>query len=56
MRTDTILRCFYNPEGLNNRDLPSRCGSLVHELANGLRLSTAVTSQDLSGGWVTMSE
>jgi hypothetical protein len=43
--TDPILRCFDNLEGLS-------CGNLlvgvVLELANSLRLSTIVPSQDLS--------
>jgi hypothetical protein len=46
-----ILKCFDNPEGLN-------CGDFlvgrVPELANGLRLGTAVPSHDLSGAWVTI--
>jgi hypothetical protein len=54
MHIDPILRCFDNLEGLNNGGLPSRRGSRVHELDIGLRPSTAVTSQDLSGAWVTM--
>jgi hypothetical protein len=46
MRTDPVLRCFDNPDGLNCGDL---LVSVVPELANGLRLGTAVSSQDLSG-------
>jgi hypothetical protein len=34
--------------------LASRRGPQVHELTNGLRLSTAVLSQDLSGPRVTI--
>jgi hypothetical protein len=34
--------------------LASRCGPRARELANGLRLSTAVPSQDLSGARVTV--
>jgi hypothetical protein len=52
--TNSILRCFINPEGLNYRDL---LVGMVHEfveLANGLRLSIEVPSQDLSGAWVTV--
>jgi hypothetical protein len=41
MRTDTILKCFDNLEGLD-------CGysqvGIVHELANGVRLGTVVPS------------
>jgi hypothetical protein len=36
------------------RGLASRHGPRVHKLANGLRLSTVVLSQDLSGAWVTV--
>jgi hypothetical protein len=49
-----ILRCFNNPEGLNHENLPSGRGSQAHELVNGLRLGTAVPSQDLSEAWVTV--
>jgi hypothetical protein len=52
--TDPGNRCFNNLEGLNNGHLPSRRGPRVHELANGLRLDTVVSSQDLSGAWVTV--
>jgi hypothetical protein len=55
MHTDPILRCFDNSEGLNNGDLLSCHDSQIHELANGLRLGTAVPSHDLSGAWVTVS-
>jgi hypothetical protein len=51
MRTDPVLRCFDNPDGLNCGDL---LVGVVLELANGLRLGTTVPSQDLSGGWVTV--
>jgi hypothetical protein len=40
--------------GLNYGYLPSQCGSPINELANGLRLDTAVLSQDLSGVWTTV--
>jgi hypothetical protein len=46
---DPVRRCFDNPEGLDNRYLPSGHGLRVHELANGLRLDTALSNQDLSG-------
>jgi hypothetical protein len=46
---DSILRCLDNLEVLNNGYLPSWHGPQVRELANGLRLGTAVPSQDLSG-------
>jgi hypothetical protein len=36
------------------RELASQRGSRALELANRLRLSTAVLSQDLSGAWVTV--
>jgi hypothetical protein len=51
---DLVCGCFDNPEGLNCGDLPSRHSSRAHELAIGLRLGTAVPSQDLSGVWVTV--
>jgi hypothetical protein len=51
MHTDPILRCFDNPEGLNCEDL---LVGIVPELANGLRLSTAVLSHNLSRAWVTV--
>jgi hypothetical protein len=35
-------------------ELSSQRGSQSLELANGLRLGTAVLSQDLSGAWVTI--
>jgi hypothetical protein len=49
--TDPILRCFDILEGLNYGDLQV---GVVPKLANGLRLGTAVLSQDLSGAWVTI--
>jgi hypothetical protein len=49
IRTNPVLSCFMNPEGLNYEDMLE---SVVPELANGLRLSTEVTSQGLSGAWV----
>jgi hypothetical protein len=49
LRADPILRCLDNLEVLNNGYLPSWHGPQVCELANGLRLGTAVLSQDLSG-------
>jgi hypothetical protein len=54
MHTDPICGCYDNPEGLNRENLPSGHGSRVRELANGLKLGTAVPSQDLSGAWVTI--
>jgi hypothetical protein len=51
MRTDLVLMCFDNSEGLSCGDL---LVGIVPELANGLRLGTAVPSQDLSGAWVTV--
>jgi hypothetical protein len=55
MCTDPIHGCSDNLDGLNNGGLPSWRGPRVHELVNGLRLDTAVPSQDLSGSWVTVS-
>jgi hypothetical protein len=52
MRTDPVHGYFDNPEGLNRGNLPSGYGSWVRELANSLRLGTALPSQDLSGSWV----
>jgi hypothetical protein len=40
MRTNPILKCLDNPEGLNNGYLISGHGPQVHELANGLKLGT----------------
>jgi hypothetical protein len=54
VHTDPVRGCFDNPEGLNYGYLPSRCGSHVRELANGLRFSTVVPSQDLSGVLITL--
>jgi hypothetical protein len=54
LRVDPIHRCFNNSEGLNNGYLPSGHGPRVHELAHRLRLGTVVSSQDLSGAWVTV--
>jgi hypothetical protein len=45
MRMDLILRSFDKLKGPN---LPGTC-LVREELANGLRLGTAVLSQDLSG-------
>jgi hypothetical protein len=53
-RTNPILEFFNNLEGLNYGYLPSQRGSYVHELANGLRLGTAVLIQYLSEVWVTV--
>jgi hypothetical protein len=44
-----VLKCLNGPKGLNNGYLPSGHDPQVHKLANSLRLSTAVPSQDLSG-------
>jgi hypothetical protein len=54
MHTDPICGCFYNLEGLNLGNFPGGHGPRVHELANNLRLRTIVSSQDLSGAWVTV--
>jgi hypothetical protein len=51
---DPVLRCLYDLEGMNNGYLPRGHGPRVCELANGLRLGTAMPSQDLSGAWVTV--
>jgi hypothetical protein len=40
--------------GAELRGLASQYGPRAHELANSLRLSTAVLSQDLSGVWITI--
>jgi hypothetical protein len=42
LRTDPIRRCFDETEGLNNMYLPSGHDPRVHELANSLRLGTAM--------------
>jgi hypothetical protein len=52
MHANPILRCLEDPEGLNNGHMPSEHSPQVHEMSNGLRLSTVVSSQDLSGAWV----
>jgi hypothetical protein len=49
IRTDPVCGCFDNAGGLNYGYLPSRHGSRVRELANGLRLGAVVLSQNLSG-------
>jgi hypothetical protein len=49
IHTDLVLRCFINQEGLNYEDLLEGVVPELGELANGLRLSTKVSSQDLSG-------
>jgi hypothetical protein len=54
LRTNPVRGCFDDPEELNNEYLPSGHDAQVHELANGLRLDTAVPSHDLSGAWVTI--
>jgi hypothetical protein len=54
IRTNLVCGCFDNSEGLNNEHFPSRLVPLVRELANSLRLGTAVLSQDLSAAWVTV--
>jgi hypothetical protein len=51
MRTNPVLRCFDNSEGLNCEDLTI---GVVPELANGMRLGTVVPSQDLSGACITV--
>jgi hypothetical protein len=51
---DPIRGGFDNPEGLNYGHLPSWHDPRVRELANGLRLATAVPSQDLSGSRITI--
>jgi hypothetical protein len=43
MSNDPTCGCFDDLEGLNNGHLPSWHGPRVHELANGLRLGTAVS-------------
>jgi hypothetical protein len=56
MCINPVLRCFDNPEGLNNGDLPSWHSFRICELANGLRIGTIMPSQDLSGAWVTFAQ
>jgi hypothetical protein len=51
IRTNPVLRCFDNPEGLSYEDL---LVGVVSDLANGLRLGTVVPNQDLSGAWVSV--
>jgi hypothetical protein len=43
-RTNPILKCYINPEGLNYRDFLVGMVHKLVELANGLRLSTKVLS------------
>jgi hypothetical protein len=50
---DPVLRCFVNPEGVNYEDLLECVVPELGELANGLRLSNEVLSQDLNGVWIT---
>jgi hypothetical protein len=47
---------FREPGWADLWELASRRGTRPHELANGLNLSTAVLSQDLSGTCVTFRE
>jgi hypothetical protein len=54
MHIDPVHGCFNNPEGLNHGNLSSGHGSWVRELANGLRLGTALPSRDLSEAWVAV--
>jgi hypothetical protein len=54
VHTDPVRGCFDNPEGLNNGHKPSQHDPRVHELANNLRLGTAMLIKDLSGVWITM--
>jgi hypothetical protein len=56
MHTKPIHGCFNNlgGGGVNRGDFPREHDSWVHELANDLRLGTAVPSQDLSAAWVTV--
>jgi hypothetical protein len=54
VHTKSILRCFDDTEGMNYGDSARRHGPRALELANSLRLSTIVLSQDLSGAWVTI--
>jgi hypothetical protein len=53
IHTDPVLRCFVNPEGLNYEDLLEGVVRELDELANDLRLSTKVLSQDLNEVWIT---
>jgi hypothetical protein len=52
--TNSVIRCFISSEGLNCRDMLEGMVHKFVELANGLRLSTDVPSQDLSGAWGTI--
>jgi hypothetical protein len=54
MHTYLVRGCFDNPAGLNIEYLPRRHDFRVYELASGLRLGTAMLSQDLSELWITM--
>jgi hypothetical protein len=54
IHTDLILRCFVNLEGLNCDDLLEGMVPELGEVANSLRLSTKVPSQNLSGVWITL--
>jgi hypothetical protein len=45
---------FRGPVGAELRGLTSQHGPRARELANDLRLSTVVSSQDVSGAWVTV--
>jgi hypothetical protein len=52
--TNPFIKCFANPKGLNYEDLLEGIITELGELANGLRLNTEVSSQDLSGACVTV--
>jgi hypothetical protein len=49
MHTDPVLSCLDELEELNNGHLLGGRDPRVCELANSLRLGTAMLSQDLSG-------
>jgi hypothetical protein len=49
IHTDHVLRCFVNPKGLNYGDLLEGVVPELRELANGLRPSIEVPSQDPRG-------
>jgi hypothetical protein len=49
--SDPVLGCFDDLEGLSYEDL---LVGMVIELANGLKLGTAVLSLYISGTWVTI--
>jgi hypothetical protein len=53
IHTDLVLKCFINLKGLNCEEMLEGVVPELSELANGLRLSTEVPSQDLSGVWIT---